>query len=84
MGIACILLDLATQISDVEPQELHVAESESHVETLPLNADEPAAEFPDDEDMLIVDDDYDDSAPHSIVAVRRQAYGRLFTKLRRG
>lgn len=41
----------------------------------------------EDADMIIVEDDYDDSpAPVtcSIVAVRRQEYGQLFAKLRHG
>jgi hypothetical protein len=41
----------------------------------------------EDADLIVVEDDYDDSpAPVtcSIVAVRRQDYGQLFAKLRRG
>ncbi len=58
---------------------------ESVRETLPLHRQGPLEE-PDDEDLLIVEDDYDDvaTAAGSIVAVRRQEFGRLFTKLRRG
>ncbi len=66
-------------------QESVVAPRRAERETLPLHRQQ-ALEEPDDEDMLIVEDDYDhaSAATCSIVAVRRQEYGRLFTKLRRG
>jgi hypothetical protein len=65
--------------------EAAVAGYEADRETLPLHRHEPAEE-PDDEDLVIVEEDYDDAplAACPIVAVRRQEYGRLFTKLRQG
>jgi type II secretory pathway predicted ATPase ExeA len=67
------------------PDESVVGQSDAEHQTLPLYRQEPVEES-DDDDMVIVEDDYDDApaATCSIVAVRRQEYGRLFTKLRRG
>ncbi|MHC4178062.1 MAG: ExeA family protein [Planctomycetota bacterium] len=68
-----------------EPCESVGAGDQAERETLPLHREE-LAEEPDDADMVIVEDDHDDAAVAtcSIVAVRRQEYGRLFSKLRRG
>lgn len=54
-------------------------------ETVPLRRGEPAEEMDDDETIL-VEDDYDEipATACSIVAVRHQQYGRLFSRLRRG
>jgi type II secretory pathway predicted ATPase ExeA len=67
------------------PNESVVAVQETERETLPLHREEPVDEA-DDDDMVIVEDDSDEAsvATCPIVAVRRQEYGRLFTKLRRG
>ena len=61
------------------------AAQQAQRETLPLHR-EQRVEEPDDEDMLIVEDDYDEVsvATCSIVALRRHEYGQLFSKLRRG
>ncbi len=58
------------------------AAQQAQRETLPLQR----VEEPDDQDMLIVEDDYDEVsvATCSIVALRRHEYGQLFSKLRRG
>ena len=66
-------------------QESVVAPRRAERDTLLLHRQQ-ALEESDDEDMLIVEDDYDhaSAAACSIVAVRHQEYGRLFTKLRRG
>jgi len=77
--------DNLDQPPTADPVETVVAGHEADRGTLPLHRHQPAEE-PDDEDLVIVADDYDDApvAACPIVAVRRQDYGRLFTKLRRG
>lgn len=62
-------------------------------ETVPMRrperdktAGEEEATEPDEEDMIIVEEGYDDSEPvgtHSPAPVRRQEYGQLFARLRR-
>jgi hypothetical protein len=57
-------------------------------ETVPLRRQQPTESAePSDEDMIILEDEYDDRpspATCPIVAVRRQEYGQLFARLRRG
>jgi type II secretory pathway predicted ATPase ExeA len=60
---------------------------EARPETVPLCPLQPVADLePDDEDLLIVEDDErdaDGSLESSITAVRRQEFSRLFANLRR-
>jgi len=57
-------------------------------ETVPLRRQQAAETAePSDDDMIILEDEYDDRpspATCPIVAVRRQEYGQLFARLRRG
>lgn len=65
-------------------EESLVDQYEMDLDTLPLHRQQPGEDL-DDADLVIVeDDDQAAGATCSIVAVRRQEYGRLFTKLRRG
>ena len=56
-------------------------------ETVPMQRRQPDRGLPEDEDMIVVEDGYEDAqAPDaaSVIPVRRQEYGQLFARLRRG
>lgn len=59
------------------------------VRTVPLPSQTPVLQelAPDDADMIVVEEGYENTSPwpaRSVVPVRRQEYGRLFARLRQG
>ena len=63
------------------------SDEEPEPETVPMHGREPDRGLPEDEDMIVVEDGYEetqvpDAAP--IIPVRRQEYRQLFARLRRG
>ena len=61
---------------------------EPQADTVPMHRpSSPQAAEPDDADILVIEEGYEEAPPwpaSTVVPVRRQEYGRLFAKLRRG
>ena len=56
-------------------------------EIVPIQRRQRDRDLPEDEDMIVVEDGYEDAqAPDAapVIPVRRQEYGQLFARLRRG
>jgi type II secretory pathway predicted ATPase ExeA len=61
-------------------------EEEPHAETVPLRAESPAGHPREEDELIVVEDGYDDvilEEIHPVAPVRRQEYRQLFARLRR-